>query len=79
MTDLVDLTERWRAVARYTVYRTQGFASKRSEVKTILHSNQTYLQAIAKVALAEEELRQEPAYRSYVMSRALIGMQLEGQ
>lgn len=77
MTDLVNLTEDWRAVARYTVYRTQGYASQRSEIRTILHSEQTYPQAVVNVSLAEEALRQEPGYRPDVMSRALIGMQLE--
>ena len=77
MTDLVILTEDWRAVARYTVYRTQGFASQRSEFRAILHSEQTYPQAVINVSLAEEELRQEPGYRHDVMSRPLIGMQLE--
>lgn len=77
MTDLAKLTEDWRAVARYTVYRTEGFASQRSENKTILHTNQTYEQSMAKVAIAEEALRQEAGYRPHVMSRPLIGIQLE--
>jgi len=77
MTDLVSLTEDWRAVARYTVYRTEGYASQRTEIRTILHSDQTYSQATANVALAEKQLQQEPNYRPEVMSRALIGMQLE--
>lgn len=77
MTDLAKLTEDWRAVARYTVYRTEGYASQRSEIRTILHTNQTYDQSMAKVAVAEEALRQEAGYRPEVMSRPLISIQLE--
>lgn len=77
MTDLAKLTEDWRAVARYTVYRTEGYASRRSEIRRILHINQTYEQSMAKVAVAEEALRQEAGYRPDVMSRPLIGIQLE--
>lgn len=75
--DLAKLTDEWRRLARYSVYRTQGFAVQRSEVKTILHADQTYAQAIVQVSLAEAALRKEPGYRPWVMSRALIGMQLE--
>lgn len=77
MTDLAQLTEDWRAVARYTVYRTEGYDSQRSEIRTILHTNQTYEQSMAKVAVAEEALRQEAGYRPDVMSRPHIGIQLE--
>lgn len=77
MPDLTKSTDEWRRLARYSVYRTQGFAVQRSEVKTILHTDQTFAQAIAKVSLAEAALRKEPGYRPWVMSRALIGMQLE--
>lgn len=77
MTDLASLIEDWRAVARYTVYRTEGYASQCSEIRTILHTNQTYEQSMAKVAVAEEALRQEAGYRPNVMSRPHIGIQLE--
>ncbi len=76
-TDLDSLTSDWRAVARYTVVRTQGFASQRSEVITKLHSDQTYTQAVASASIAEEALRHESGHRSGVMSRALIGIRLE--
>ena len=77
MTDFVELTEDWHAVARYTVYRTEGYASQRSEIRTILHTDQSYQQSMSKVALAEEALRQEAGYRPNVMSRSLISIQLE--
>ena len=77
MTDLAKLTEDWRAVARYTVHRTEGYACQRSEIRTILHTSQTYEQSMAKVAIADEALRQEAGYRPDVMSRPLIGIQLE--
>lgn len=77
MPDLTKLSDEWRRVARYSVYRTQGFSVQRSEVKTILHTGQTYAQAIVKASLAEAALRNEPGYRPWVMSRAIIGMQLE--
>lgn len=77
MSDLVNLIEDWRSVARYTVYRTQGRASQEAEIRTILHSNQSYQQAIDNVTLSEKALRQERDYRPVVMSRAVIEMQLE--
>ena len=77
MIDLATLTEDWRAVARYSVYRTEGNASQRSEIKVILHADQTYQQAVEKVSISECALRQEANYRPNVMSRPLIGIQLE--
>lgn len=49
--DLTKLTDEWRRLARYSVYRTQGLAVQRSEVKTILDTDQTYAQAIVQVLL----------------------------
>lgn len=77
MINLDELIEDWHSVARYSVYRTQGFASQRAEVKTILHRDQTYEQALAKISVAEIALRQEPGYDAVKMSRPLIGLELE--
>ena len=77
MTDLAELTEKWRTVARYSVYRTEGYAGRGTERRTILHAGLDYGQARAKAASAEDALRQEAGYRSDVMSRPLISIELE--
>lgn len=75
--DLEVIKKDWEAVAQYTVYRTEGYASRGTEVRTVLHANQPLQQAMLKVNEADELLRKEPGYRSYVMHRPLIGMELE--
>jgi hypothetical protein len=75
--ELETMQTAWASVARYTVYRTEGYASRRTEVKTILHVEQLLPQAKLKVQEAEILLHAEPGYRPNVMSRALIGMELE--
>ena len=75
--DLEAMEAAWQSVARYTVYRTEGYASQGTEVKTILHVEQPLQQARLMVQEAEALLHAEPGYRPNVMSRALIGMKLE--
>ena len=77
MNDLAILTEKWRAVARYSVYRTEGYAGRGTERRTILQAGLNYGQATAQAALAEDALRQEDGYRPDVMSRPLIRIELE--
>lgn len=43
----------------------------------MLHTNQTYEQALAKVSVAETALRQETGYEAWAMSRPLNSIQLE--
>jgi hypothetical protein len=75
--DLEAMKEAWEAVARYSVYRTEGYPRKGTEVKTILHADQPLRQARAKAEEAEGLLRNEVAYRPYVMCRPLIAIELE--
>lgn len=77
MNDLAELTEKWRAVARYSVYRTEGYAGRGTERRTILHTGLDYAQATAQAALAESALGQEAGYRPDVMARPLILIELE--
>lgn len=75
--DLELMRTAWRAVARYTVYRSEGLGSKSRPVKKPLHVNQTWDEAQKNVAEAEVHLRLEPGYRPDVMCRPVIGIELE--
>lgn len=75
--DLEAMREAWEAVARYTVYRTEGYPRKGTEVKTILHVDQPLKEAKARAEQAEDCLRKEPGYRGHVMCRPLVGIELE--
>jgi hypothetical protein len=67
----------WRSLARYTVYRTAGRLNFGPVIKTILHFDQPYEQAILLAHAAEALMHTESGYRPHVMSRALICIELE--
>lgn len=76
-TDLEAMKTAWEKVARYSVYRTEGCARWGTEVKVLLHQDQALQDAKTRASEAESKLQMEPGYRPYVMSRPLIGVELE--
>lgn len=75
--DLESMRTAWRSVARYTVYRAEGHKGTGGATKKPLYVDQSWDEAQQKVCEAESLLRLEPGYRSDVMCRPLIGIELE--